>query len=184
MPRVSLQVILAISVVLALGYYLSGGSVPGPEVSAWQKALPKTYLINTRITTYNTEGALTNVLQADSATFYPSQKQSLMNSPRLDSHDLDDETWTASSDVGLFNHRQEVLTLTENVKLSNEANQGQLETERMRIDLRTNTATSRVPVLFTRGASTIRADGMVANLDSQTLRLKSNVETVYVQPTP
>ena len=182
MPRSYLQVILAITLVIAASYYLAPDWEDSPEVSAWQKALPKTYLVNTRTSTYNEEGALTDVLEAATATFYPSLRASELESPRLYSHNLHDDTWSASSDSGRYEHRQEVLILTSNVILANDSHQVELATEQMRFDLRRNVATSKVPVTITHGASSTRADGMVADLDAQTVRLQPNVRSIYVQP--
>ncbi|MEH6580382.1 MAG: LPS export ABC transporter periplasmic protein LptC [Halioglobus sp.] len=184
MPRVYLQVLLALALLIAASYYLAPGSEPSPEVSARQKALPKTYLINVRSSNYDEAGALTEVIQADTATYYPSQNKSLLEEPRLYSHNLDNDTWSASAEIGHYEHGREMLTFTNNVRLTNDTNQVHLTTERMKIDLRKNMATSDVPVTITHGESNTRADGMVANLDAQILQLRPNVESIYVQPTP
>ena len=78
MPRTYLQAALAITLLIAASYYLSSSLEPSPEVSAWQIALPKTYLVASRTSTYDENGALSEVLEADKATFYPSQKHSLL----------------------------------------------------------------------------------------------------------
>lgn len=184
MPRANLQILFIVALVVIAAFYLIPGSEPDPKVSAWQKALPKTYLVNTRTSTYDEDGALTNVLQAKTATFYPSKNESVMESPRLYTHNLDDDAWSASSNIGHYEHRREMLTLTEDVVLRDDTHQVQLDTQRMRIDLRKNRATSRVPVTLTHGGSSTRADGMVAIFDAQTVRLAPNVETIYVQPSP
>jgi lipopolysaccharide export system protein LptC len=183
MPKPYLQLLLAVTLIVAVGYYLTPGFAPDPQVSEWQQALPKTYLINTRTSTYNEEGTLTDVLEAQTAKFYPGQHQSLMESPRLFSHNLDDDTWSASSDNGEFAHNRKLLTLTNNVVLSNDINLVVLKTEKMRIDLVRNMAISKMPVTVTHRGSTTRADGMIADLDSQTVRLRPNVESIYVNPT-
>jgi LPS export ABC transporter protein LptC len=182
MPRPYLQALLAITLVLATSYYLSQGSQPSPEVSAWQEALPKTYLVNTRSSTFDESGALTDVLEADSARYYASRKQSLMDSPRLYSHNAEGDIWSASSETGYFEHKRETLILSKNVSLSNDTHQVLLETQKMKIDFRRNIAVSKAPVVITHGASSTRAEGMIADLDAQTVRLQRNVESVYVQP--
>jgi len=184
MPRPYLQALFAITVVLAISYYLSQGSQPDAEVSAWQEALPKTYLINTRSSSFNEQGTLTDVLEAADAKFYRKRKQSLLDSPRLYSHNTDEDTWSASSESGRFEHKRETLTLSKNVVLSNDTHQVLLKTEKMKIDLRRNTAVSKAPVLITHGDSSTRAEGMIADLDAQTVRLQRNVESVYVKPNP
>jgi len=184
MPRPYLQALLAITIVLATSYYLSQESQPDAEVSAWQQALPKTYLVNTRSSSFNEQGTLTDVLEAADAKFYPKRKESLLESPRLYSHNTDDDIWSASADSGRFEHKRETLFLSNNVVLSNDIHQVLLETEKMKIDLRRNTAVSRAPVLITQGDSSTRAESMIADLDAQTVRLQRNVESVYVKPQP
>lgn len=184
MPHPYLQVLFALVLIIAGGYLFFDDAVQSPEVSEWQQTLPKTYLEGSRVSSYNEEGALTDVLEAASAVFYPSMKESVLTSPRLYSHNLRDDTWSVSSDSGLFNHKREMLTLNNNVVLINDTNKVQLSTETMYIDFRKNIASSKVPVLITHGESSTRAEGMVANLESQVVRLEPNVETIYVQPEP
>ena len=107
-----------------------------------------------------------------------------MVSPRVYSHNVNEDSWSASSQNGLYYNKLEVLTLTDNVVLSNDTNQVELTTEEMKIDLRKNTATAIVPVTIRSGQSSTVADGMVANLDKQTVRLKPNVRSIYVNPKP
>jgi lipopolysaccharide export system protein LptC len=45
-------------------------------------------------------------------------------------------------------------------------------------------ATANVPVTITNGPNSTRADSMTADLDTQTVRLRHNVESIYVKPTP
>ena len=182
MPRPYLQVMMAITAVIAASYFLMPGLEHDEEVSEWQQALAKTYLINTRTATYDEEGKLTDVLQAATATFYPSKKESTLEEPRLYSHNLNDDTWSVSAEAGRYDHRREILTLSTAVVLSNDSQNVQLTTEQMRIDLKKNLASTKVPVTIIQGTNTTRADGMVANLDAQTVRLQPNVESTYVKP--
>jgi lipopolysaccharide export system protein LptC len=184
MPRPSLRILLALTLIIAGGYYWLPGSTPETAIGEWQKALPKTYLVNAKTSNFNEEGALTDVLAAQSAAMYPSTKETLLESPRMYSHNLNEDTWTVYSDTGHFDHRREVLTLSENVVLSNDINHVTLKSEQMRIDLRRNTALSRVPVTISDGLNSTTADGMWADMDSQTVRLRPNVESIYVKPSP
>ena len=184
MPRPYLQVLLALTVVAIVGYIGIFGTGPSSEVGAWQKDLPQTYLYNARTSSYNEEGALTDVLEAATASFYPSKKESVIEFPKLYSHNIDDDSWSASADSGRFDNRREILILTDNVSLVNDTNAVELSTERMKIDFRKNMATSRVPVTITNGPNSTRADGMIADLDTQTVRLQSNVESIYVKSNP
>ncbi|MFT4826103.1 MAG: lipopolysaccharide export system protein LptC [Halioglobus sp.] len=182
MPKHYLQAILAIAVMIAASYYFSGSAAIGPKVTAQEQAVPKTYLVNPRTSSFDERGALTEVLEAKTATYYHSKTESLLDSPRLYSHNLDGDTWSATSDIGRYEMRRKALTLSNNVILTNDTNQVQLKSQKMIIDFKRNRAISPVPVTITHGQSSTVADSMVANLDAQTVRLKSNVESVYVQP--
>jgi LPS export ABC transporter protein LptC len=184
MPRPYLRIMFALTLIIAGWYYWFPDSTPETAIGEWQKTLPKTYLVNAKTSRFNEEGALTDVLAAQSAAMYPSKKETLLESPRMYSHNLNEDTWTAHSDMGRFDHKREVLTLSENVVLSNDINQVTLKTEQMRIDLRRNTAVSRVPVTISDGQNSTSADGMWADMDSQTVKLRPNVESIYVKPSP
>jgi LPS export ABC transporter protein LptC len=184
MPRSSLQLILVIVITLATIYYLSPGSESSSRAIALQEKLPKTYLNNARTYSYSEEGALTDVLEAESVTFYPTRKASVLVAPRMYSHNVNEDTWSASSQNGLYYNKRKVLTLTDNVVLTNDTNQVTLTTEELKIDLQKNTAISVVQVTVRSGESSTVADGMLANLDKQTVRLQPNVESVYVKPKP
>lgn len=182
MPKHYLQAIFAITVLIAPSYYFSGSAAVGSKVGAGQQTVPKTYLVNPRTSSFDKNGALTEVLEAKTATYYPDKTESLLDSPRLYSHNLDGDTWSATSDIGRYEIGGKTLTLSNNVILTSDTNQVQLTSQRMMIDFKRNRATSPVPVTITHGASSTIADAMVADLDAQTVRLQSNVESVYVQP--
>ena len=182
MPRSYVQLILVIALMLGVSYYLAPGSDESLVTDAWENKLPKTYLVNTRSWNYSELGALTDVLEADKATFYLSGRESLLESPRLYSHNLRDETWSVSAKVGRYENRRKILTLTDTVILTNDTKQVQLATEEMKINLQRNTARSTVPVTLTHGRNSTRADSMFANFDAQTVRLKPNVESIYFPP--
>ena len=107
-----------------------------------------------------------------------------MESPRMYSHNLNNDTWSASANTGRYWNKRQVLTLSDNVVLTNDNNQVTLRTEEMKINLRENTAISRVPVTITSGVNRTSADSMFADLDAQIVRLKRNVESVYAPPPP
>ncbi|MEH6591724.1 MAG: LPS export ABC transporter periplasmic protein LptC [Halioglobus sp.] len=182
MSRPYLGIIFALTLLIAGGMYWFNSPAPESAIGEWQEALPKTYLVNAKTSNFNEEGALTDVLAAQSAEMYPSKKETLLESPRMYTHNLNEDTWTASSDMGRYDHRREVLTLTENVVLSNDINHVTLKTEQMKIDLRRNTALSRVPVTISDGLNSTTADGMRVDMDSQTVKLQPNVESIYVKP--
>lgn len=186
MQRSFLQVLVAIGLVLAGSYYWRPGGNPAadPEIIALQKALPKTYLTNTRSWLYNDSGELTEVLEASKVEQFSPRDVSVLASPRYYSHNGNDRTWSASADQGRFHQRNQILYLRENVLLTNDQTGGQLEARAMTVDTRNKTAKSKVPVKIRQGTSTIQADGMLADLNQERIQMMPNVESTYVTPRP
>jgi lipopolysaccharide export system protein LptC len=186
MPRPSLQILLAIVLVLAGSYYWdpNTAAVPDPRTSARQQALPRTYLEAPRSWTYSEEGSLAEVLEAVSAEQYPQRDETLIVAPRFYAHSSDDRTWTATADRGRFRDNAQRLTLKGNVALSHDQTGARLETAVMVIEIDRKIARSNKPVTLTYGENITTADGMVARLEPETIKLAPNVESIYVQSRP
>jgi LPS export ABC transporter protein LptC len=186
MPRPFLHILLAISVGLAASYYWDPNPAPTTdlETRARQQTLPKTYLHTTRSWSYNEEGSLTNILEADSVEQFSTGDESQIKAPRFYSHSGDDKTWSATADRGRFLHEEQKLLLRGSVVLSHDQTEGRLETEAMNIDLKTKIARSTHEVLITQAQNYTRAEGMIAHLEQETITLMPNVESLYVQPQP
>ena len=186
MPRASLQILLAIVLGMAATYYWDprAARVADPDTSARRPALPQAYLQSPLSWTYNEQGYLTDILEAASVEQYPQRDESLIEAPRFYAHSGDDKTWSATAARGRFQNSTEILTLLENVSLSHDQTGARVETAEMDIDLDTKTATSRNPVTITFDDNVTRADGMIARLETETLMLMPNVESIYVQPPP
>lgn len=186
MPRPFLQLLLALALGLAASYYWEpkAGKAPDPETTARQKSLPKNYLENTRTWSYDEHGQLSEILEAASAEHFPQRNESLLEQPRYYSHHGDDRTWSAQATRGRYVHNRELLILRDGVDLTNDQTGGRLTSESMTLNLVKKTARSQVPVLITQGPHQTRADGMLAHLDREQIRLLKNVESTYVQPQP
>lgn len=186
MPRPFLQLLLALALGLAASYYWEpqAGKAADPETTARQKSLPKNYLENTRTWSYDEQGQLTEIMEAANAKHFPQRNESLLEEPRFYSHHGDDRTWTAKATAGRFIHNDQLLILRDGVNLTNDQTGGKLTSESMTLDLSKKTAASLLPVLITQGTHQTRADGMLAHLDLEQVRLFNNVESLYVQPQP
>jgi LPS export ABC transporter protein LptC len=187
MPRVSLQLLLALVLVLAASYYWKPGTEQGadPETSARRKLLPQTYLYAVRSWSYSEEGSLANILEADQAEYFSHDDQTRMQAPRFYSHNGDDKTWSAAAVRGRLHNASKKLLLQENVFLSHDQTGGRLETSEMFINIEKKIATSFKPVTITQGLHRTVADGMVAKLEEEQILLKTNVESIHhVPPQP
>ncbi len=183
MPRLYLSVLLLATLIGALVYRWSPSAITQLYQSSGQLSLAKTYLVNTRSRTYDESGALAEIMEASDLRYFPSEKHSLIVAPRFYSHDGNDQTWSVSSERGRFLHNRETLILDGNVVLVNDQNGRRLNTEAMHINLDKKIATSNVLVTITQGLNTISANGMTANLMTEQIRMKPNVESVYVPAT-
>jgi lipopolysaccharide export system protein LptC len=184
MPRPFLFLLLLAALTAALAYYWNPDAILELGGVTKENSLAKTYLTNTRTLSYDQQGSLTEIMEASEVRFIPAEKHSLVTDPRYYSHNRDNQTWSVASDQGRFTHNREVLFLQGNVILTNDQNDGQLITEAMQVNLKTDIATSTVPVTIIQGPSTIKAKGMVADLNKEKIRMMPDVESIYVPAKP
>ena len=184
MPRISLQIMLGISIALATFYFWQPADLrtPDAETAERRNDLPKTYLHNIRRWHYDEKGQLADIMEAVQAQDFASTRETLFSQPRIYSHDGNDRTWSASAEEGRMRHGPQTLYLRRKVQLLNDQTGARLDTRAMTLNLRNKTAVSRVPVTITQGENQTRADGMVADLNLEQIRLQPNVESIYVPP--
>ena len=184
MPRPFLFLLLLAALTAALGYYWNPDAILELGGATKESSNAKTYLTGTRTLTYDQQGSLQEIMEATEVRYIPGQKHSLITAPRYYSHNGDNQTWSVESDQGRFTHNREILFLQGNVILTHDQNKGQLTTEAMQVNLKTDIAKSNVPVTITQGLTTIKAKGMVADLNKETIRMMPDVESVYVPAKP
>lgn len=184
MPRISLQILLGISIALATFYFWQPADLrtPDAETAERRTALPKTYLHNIRSWHYDDTGQLAEIMEAVEARDFPDTRETLLTQPRVYSHDGNDRTWSASAEEGRMRHGPQTLLLRREVKLVNDQTGARLETRAMTLNLRHKTAVSRVPVTISQGENLTRANGMVADLNLEQIRLQPDVESIYAPP--
>ena len=147
-----------------------------------EQVLPQTYAEQTRSLTFDEHGVLADIMEAASVRHFEQRDESLLEEPRFYSHNRDDKTWSATARRGTLRPGKEVLTLEQDVVLTNDASGGELKTQAMTIRLAEKIAYSDVPVEITEGRNRISADGMRANLERERVEMGPNVESVYVPP--
>ncbi len=184
MPHPFLQLLLAITLILAASYFWESttGLKPDPDSRAGHRELPQTYLEQTSTWAYSEQGVLTQILEAAAAENFAHSDETVMHAPRFYAHNGDNKTWSASAADGRFNHGPGKLLLTSEVTLSHDQSGGRLETGEMTIDVKNKIATSDKPVTIVQGPHVTHADGMVAHLEEETILLSPNVESTYVLP--
>jgi len=186
MPRISLQLLFALALVLAASYYWEPGrnQEADPETTARRAQLPQTYLYVARSWDYSEEGHLANILEASRAEYFTHNNQTLLQTPRFYAHNGDDKTWSALAARGRFRNDLGKLLLEENVSLLHDQTGAHLETSQMLINVKKKIATSLKPVTITQGLNRTVANGMKADLDREQILLAPNVESTYVQAQP
>lgn len=184
MPRPALQILFALSLVLAANYYWDPSTTPiqDPDTLERQEALPRSYIKSARTWSFDENGNLSDIVEAVLVEQFPQRKQSRLTEPRFYSHSEDDKTWSASAKRGLFLHGKERLVLRDSVVLNHDQTGTRMDSSALDIHLKSRTAESKRKVIITRGENRTTANGLVANLDLETIHLKPNVESIYVKP--
>lgn len=187
MPRPLLQILFALSLVLAANYYWdpSPARTLDPETRERQQALPRTYIETARTWSFDEQGNLSDIVEAQRVEQFPQRRLSNITEPRFYSHSENDKTWSASATRGSYFDGAERLVLRNNVVLTHDQSGTTMNTHALDIYLESRTAQSKRKVIITRGQNRTTADGLLADLDRETLKLKPNVESIYVvQPEP
>lgn len=182
MPRPALQILLALTLALAANYYWdpTPEHAPDEETRARQRALPQTYIENARTWTFDEDGSLSDIVEAELVEQFPQRNQSRITQPRYYSHSENDKTWSASAERGVFFHSSERLMLRRNVVLLHDQTGTRMDSNALDLYLKTRTAESRQKVTITRDQHRTTADGLQVDLVRETLELKPNVESIYV----
>ena len=185
MTRPLLQVLLALTLVLAANYFWDPRPALQPDqaTSKRQVALPQTYIDGARSRAFDEQGNLSDIVEAERARYFKRGDFSALEQPRFYSHSEDDKTWSASAERGRVEHAEDRLLLRRNVVLSHDQTGTRMETSALEIELDTRMARSEKRVKIVQDKNRTIADGMVASLDRETLLVKPNVEGTYV-PSP
>ncbi|AQA19804.1 LPS export ABC transporter periplasmic protein LptC [Halioglobus japonicus] len=185
MPRPTLQILLALTILLAATYYWNPRTASTADVATSERheALPLTYIEGVRTWAFDEQGYLSDILEAERVDRFREGNYSMIMNPKFYSHSADGKTWSASATRGRWEHKHERLLLRKNVVLSHDQTGTRMNTHLMDIFLDTQIAESNRQVTITQGKNQTVADGMVANLENETISLKPNVESIYV-PSP
>ncbi|PLW69988.1 LPS export ABC transporter periplasmic protein LptC [Pseudohalioglobus lutimaris] len=183
MPRLLLQILVAIALVLAANYYWKPQTSHSPDedTQARQKDLPKSYIWQTRAWSFDENGELTDILEAERVEQFARGSVSLLTNPRFYAHSGDDRTWSAVAARGRFEEHSQRLLLRKNVELTHDQTGTQMQTNALDIEVDEKIATSRKTVTIIQENNRTTADGMVARMNEETITLKPNVESTYEQ---
>ena len=183
MPRLILQVLLAVTLLVAAGYFWRPQTAGTADVQTTQRQreLPQTYLQSVRAWSYDEQGLLTDIVEADNVEQFPRRQLSLISQPRFYAHSGDDKTWSASAERGRGDERRDLLLLRKNVVLIHDQSGARLDTQLLDIDLDRQIASSDRRVTVVQGNNRTVADGIEVRMEDETILMKPNVESIYAQ---
>ena len=183
MPRLPLQILLAITLLLAAGYFWRPQTAETPDVQTTerQRELPQTYLHTVRAWNFDEQGLLTDIVEADRLEQFPQRELTLISQPRFYAHSDDDKTWSASAERGRGDERRERLLLRKDVVLVHDQSGTRLTTHALDIDLDRQIASSDRKVTVVQGNNRTVADGIEVHMADETISMKPNVESIYAQ---
>lgn len=183
MPRLSLQILAAIALVAAANYYWKPQTSHNPDLDtqARQQDLPKTYIWQTRAWTFDEDGGLTDILEAERVEQFARGNVSLLTEPRFYAHSEDDRTWSAVAARGRYEERSQRLLLRKNVELTHDQTGTRMQTNALDIQVDEKIATSQKTVTILQQQNRTTADGMIARMNEETITLTPNVESTYEQ---
>ena len=180
MPRTGLLMLLLVLLGIAASYHWNLRQIAAPSVqNSRLQSLPTTYLYKPRSLRYNEQGDLIDILEATSIYSFAHGDESFLEQPRLYAHNASNRSWTGAARSGRYRHEKNLLLLESDVILTHDQNGTQLNTEKMRLDLRKRTARSNVPVTITQGDNYTRSDTMTANLNTERITMRSSVQGLY-----
>jgi LPS export ABC transporter protein LptC len=184
MPRPLLQVLLALTLLLAakLLWDPRPGSVPDEQTSRRLDVLPKTYVEQVQTWSFDENGNLKDMVEAERVDQYSRGDYSTMVEPRLYSHSEDGKTWSMSAERGRYQHEEEQLLLRRNVVLSHDQTGSRMRTHMLDVQLAQRTARGDRQVTIVQGDNRTTADGLYVDLEQETVLLRPNVQTLYVPP--
>lgn len=184
MPRPLLQILLALTLLLAaqLLWDPRPGSVPDEDTSRRQDKLPKAYIEQVQTWSFDQSGDLNDMLEAQRVEQFGRGDYSMLVEPRLYAHSKAGKTWSASAERGRYQHQQEELLLRRNVILSHDQTGTRMRTSALDVQFEARTASSNRPVTIVQRDNRTTADGLVVDLEQETVLLKPNVETLYAPP--
>lgn len=183
MPRLPLQILFAITLLVAAGYFIrpQTAGIADTQTTLRQQELPQTYLESVRAWSFDEEGLLTDIVEADTVEHFPRRKLSLIQQPRFYAHSGDDKTWSASAERGRGDEAKERMLLRKNVVLIHDQSGTRMDTQALDIDLEKQVATSNRKVTVVQGNNRTVADGIEVRMEDETIMMKPNVESIYAQ---
>lgn len=155
---------------------------------------PDYYTINSTFLEYDTTGVLSRSLTSERLLHYPDTEETSLEKPEIITYDAaGNPQWQAVAQSGLvegdgshFQLNQNVIVWQMSEKTAGQSSsasdiQMRLTTEQLNIDLDNNQASTELPVKISTPDGDTKATGLFADLTTNRIVLKSQVEGLYQQ---
>lgn len=153
---------------------------------------PDYYTVNSQFLEYDANGNLSRSLESERLLHYPDTEQTSLEKPRITTYTPDgNPQWQASANTGLVEGDGSHFQLNQNVIVwqmtASEAEdfkesqnvQLRLTTEQLNIDLDNDKVSTEQPVLISNSEGDTRAVGLFADMTTNRIQLKSQVQGLY-----
>jgi LPS export ABC transporter protein LptC len=125
------------------------------------------------------------IVRAENVRQIPEAQAVMLETVRMEMRDDSGQRWTGRADYGQIFQDAAHIQLTGDVLVSGtfpgSQDTAEISTERLSFDTRSEIVKTRSPVTLNWGGKRIRANGLVANLKDQSLRLESQVHGLFQQ---
>jgi LPS export ABC transporter protein LptC len=125
------------------------------------------------------------IVRAETVRQIPEAQAVILETVRMEMRDNSGQRWTARADYGQIFQDAANIQLTGDVLVSGtlpgSPDAAEIATERLSFDTRAEIVKTRSPVTLNWSGRRIQANGLVANLKDQSLRLESDVHGLFEQ---
>lgn len=153
---------------------------------------PDYYTVNSEFLEYDINGNLSQSLKSDRLLHYPDSEETVLDKPQITTFEPDGSPqWQAVADTGLVEGDGSHFQLNQNVIVwqmaKNEAIEDtttpevqlRLTTEQLKIDLDNDQVSTDQPVLISTSEGDTRSVGLFADMKTNKIELKSQVQGLY-----
>ena len=178
-----LQTLLSLGLLFTLLFYLISGT---PNLINTQsntiKTVADSYITRGSSRQYREDGKLDYLLLTEALQHFNVNNLSILEQPELYIYKQGKVSWTASAQHGEVQHGQEAIELQNTVVLKDHELSVKLTTEAMTILPTERTAHSKVHTKIRNNHSTLEAQSMSADLNTQRATMKAKVKGYYENP--
>ena len=173
---------LTFLILLSYGIFSPENPVPFFEEENLISDEPDAFIVEGAYSSYGKDGMLESVLRSTQAKHYPNTNKGRLTNPSLELYQDGELRWKTTSELGEFDVNNDTLTLSGDVTVFGETNNGRplvMTTESVNYANKSSFIHTNKAVQIKSEVSEISAVGMTANIEDRTIKLLSNVKGKY-----